>query len=121
MKCKEELQLLQKEFTNNKIPKYIQDIIFNHMCLSKSETPDTYLLYNSKYATSKTIYWRYIHLKKWIESHGGVFIKANNSGDGYKWDKEYCGLRDKFYEVRFYFPSFHSYKTIFSYLGYYKS
>ena len=104
---------LLKEFEQNKIPKRIQDTILNHMCLSKSETPDTYLLHTSKHVTHRALRTRHDDLKSWIERQGGIFQSKE-----YNCDRERCGKTEKYCEVRFFFPSFHPYKELFSYLGY---
>ena len=106
---------LKGEFTENKIPKYLQDILLNHLSISNGELSNSYILYNSKHATSETIHWRYEQLKKWVLKHGGIFIENK-----YDWNKEKILGINKTYEVRFYFPVFNPFKAMFSYLEYYR-
>lgn len=96
-----------------KAPKYIRDIFLNHICLSKSDMPNSFLLYNSKHATGRTLAWRYEKLIPWIIKNGGIVPEV-----GYDFDKEYCGPRNKYYPLRFWFPSFNEHKVLLSFLGY---
>jgi len=96
-----------------KIPKYIQQIVQNDLILANTEVSDSYLLHHSKHATIETLRWRYDKLVKWIVKNGGIVLE-----DKYNYDKEYCGVREKFYPFRFRFPCFKEHAVIFSFVGY---
>ena len=105
--------LFLKECEELKVPKYVQNILAEHIVLSKSEITDSYLLYNSKHATLRALEWRYEKLTEWIKRNGGTVLECR-----YDWDKEYCKGINKFYPFRFRFPSFNKYKSIFAHVGY---
>ena len=106
-------KLFIAECNRLKIPKYIQEIIKNDLIIFKTEVPDSYLLHHTKHATSRTLKWRYEKLINWIKGNGGIVLE-----NAYDWDKEYCGVKEKFYPFRFRFPAFNEYSVIFSFVGY---
>lgn len=106
-------KLFLAECNKVKVPKYIQQIISNDLVMARTEITDSYLLHHSKHATSRTLEWRYEQLTEWIKKQGGMVLEST-----YDYNKEYCGVTEKFYPFRFRFPVFNQYKALFSFMGY---